>query len=311
METATRSDAAAGTERITTIDWGLEPGQDSFERFYRQITDRDDLPSIPEVARQLMMAVNRETTTGRELASLIGRDQSLAAKLLRLANSAFFGLQRTVTDLGQAVTLLGFGHVRDLVMTLSLWGSIGDGDPTTTKRRKPLWIHCASVAAAAKLLAKKVGRMDVGEALSAGLLHDIGKLLLGLRLGATYWEMIDQAEEMGTDPTMVELDAFGIHHGTVGQYLLQLWSLPETLSQAVSEHHEPLEIEPGSTVGVGHVVNAANRIVHLLAHGGEEEEAGAILEALAPGKLRADMWPAMRDDLEAEQEQIAGFFGRS
>lgn len=301
-------ETAASSGYVTEIDWGLEPGQAAFERFYRQITDRDDLPSIPEVARHLMMAVNRETTTARELASLIGRDQSLAAKLLRLANSAFFGLQRNVTDLGQAVTLLGFGSVRDLVMTLSLWGSIGESDPETSKRRKPLWIHCASVAAVAKLLAKKIGRIDAGEALSAGLLHDLGKLLLGLRLGGTYWEMTDQAKAMVTDATTAELDAFGIHHGTVGQYLLQLWGLPETLAEGVSTHHDPLEVEPGAPIGISHVVNAANRIVHSVAQG-NQEEAGAVLEALAPGRLTADMWSALQKDFEAEQEQIASFFG--
>jgi len=301
-------ETAASSGKITEIDWALDPGQAAFERFYRQITDRDDLPTIPEVARHLMMAVNRETTTPRQLASLIGRDQSLAVKLLRLANSAFFGLQRTVTDLGQAVTLLGFGSVRDLVMTLSLWGAIGNGDPVTLKRRKPLWIHCASVAAASKLLAKRVGRIDAGEALSAGLLHDIGKLLLGLRLGATYWDMLDQAEETGTDPTTIELDAFGIHHGTVGQYLLQLWALPQTLSDGVSAHHAPLTMEPGSAIGLPHVVNAANRIVRLIAHE-SEQEAIAVLESLAPGRLTAEMWPALQEEFEAEQEQIAGFFG--
>ena len=299
-------DTATSSGRVTAIDWGLEPGPAAFERFYRQITDRDELPTIPEVARHLMMAVNCETTSPRELASLIGRDQSLAATLLRLANSAFFGLQRTVTDLGHAVTLLGFGNVRDLVMTLSLWSIIGDGDPTTSKRRKPLWIHCASVAAAAKLLAKRVGRLDAGEALSAGLLHDIGKLLLGLRLGATYWEMLDRADEAGEDSTTVETDAFGIHHGTVGQYLLQLWALPQPLYEAVSLHHEPLDY--GRAIGIQQVVSAANRVVHLMVRGSEEGIV-ELLETLAPGRLTAEAWPALRGEFEAEQEQIAGFFG--
>ncbi len=298
--------AAANLTGVTTIDWGTDPGPDAFERFYRQLTDRDDLPTIPEVARHLTTAVNRESTTAKELASLIQRDQSLALKLLRLANSAFFSLRRPCTGIGHAVTLLGFGTVRDLVMTLSLWGSIGDADPTTRRRRKSLWLHCASVGAAAKMVAKRVRGVDPGEALSAGLLHDIGKLLLGLRVGSTYWEMLDVAEETGADPTIVEQEAFGIHHGTVGKYLLQLWALPEPLHQAVAEHHNLLEISV--PVGLGQVVNAANRLVGLL-DPGREAEAVAILETLAPGRLTAEMWPALRDDLEAEQQQLAGFFG--
>jgi putative nucleotidyltransferase with HDIG domain len=298
--------AASSEIRITQIDWGAEPGPEAFERFYRELTDRDDLPTIPEVARHLMVAVNQQSTTAKHLADLIGRDPSLTANLLRLANSAFFGLQRRVTDIRHAVTLLGFTTVRDLVMTLSLWGTIGDRDPTTRLRRKLLWAHCAGVGALAKLLAKKVGKVDAGEALSAGLLHDIGKLLLGLRLGTTYWDMLD---DVGVgNPTGLEEEAFRIHHGTVGQYLLQLWGLPATLSEAVSRHHEPLV--PESSIGVWQVVNAANRILPVAATG-NEEEAITILDALAPGRFAEDGWTALRDDLEAEQALIAGFLGNA
>ncbi len=297
--------AAGSAVGVTAVDWSAEPDPEAFERFYRQVTDRDDLPTIPEVARRLVVAVNRETTTGRELASLLSSDAALVAKLLSLANSAFFALARPVTDVGHAVTLLGFGTVRDLVMTLSLWGSLGDKDPATRARRRSLWIHCASVGAIAKALAKKIGRIDTGEALSAGLLHDVGKLLLGLRLGGTYWEMLDQACADGMEPTAVEIETFGVHHGVIGQYLLRLWALPETLCHAVSQHHEPLVAT--APVGVVQVVNAANLLADFTAPA-HDPEAGVILETLAPERLRADMWPLMRDDLEAERRQIAGFF---
>jgi len=297
---------AVNLASVTDVDWGTDPGPEAFERFYRQLTDRDELPTIPEVARHLTVAVNRETTTARQLAALIQRDQALALKLLRLANSAFFSLRKPCTGIAHAVTLLGFGTVRDLVMTLSLWGSIGDSDPTTRRRRKALWLHCATVGATAKILGKKIRGVDAGEALSAGLLHDIGKLLLGLRLGSTYWEMLDVAEESGTDPTTVEHEAFGIHHGTVGKYLLQLWSLPESLCDAVAGHHDLLEVSV--PVSLTQVVNAANRLVELL-DPGCEEEAGVIIETLEPGRLTADLWPELRSDIEAEQQQLAGFFG--
>jgi putative nucleotidyltransferase with HDIG domain len=297
--------AAGSSVGVTAVDWSADPGPEAFERFYRQVTDRDDLPTIPEVARRLVLAVNRETTTGRELASLLARDGALVARLLRLANSAFFALGRPVTDVAHAVTLLGFGTVRDLVMTLSLWNSLGDKDPVTRARRTGLWVHCASVGAIAKILAKKIGRIDAGEALSAGLLHDVGKLLLGLRLGGSYWKMLDEASADGTEPTLAEIEAFGVHHGVIGQYLLQLWALPETLCHAVAQHHEPLAAV--APPGVSQVVNAANRLADLGAPE-NDAEAGAILEALAPERLRADMWPHMREDLDAERRQIAGFF---
>lgn len=314
MRTAPLSDS-----NVTVIDWSGDPGPEAFERFYRQITDRDELPSIPEVARHLMMAVNRPNTTGRQLADLIQRDPALATKLLSLVNSAFFGLRRPVTDLGQAVMLLGFGSVRDLVMTISLWGSLGDSEPTTKRRRKSLWIHCASVGATAKLLSKQVGRIDAGAAMSAGLLHDLGKLLLGLRLGSTYWDMLDQARESGEDPTAVEVEALGIHHGRVGQYMLQLWGLPQTIFEAVSDHHMPLE--PGIEIGVPQVVNISNRLVDLMDRPGARperegdesategpDEVAELLEILAPGRINPDLWVQLQEEIADEQKQIAGFF---
>ncbi len=290
---------------VTTLDLSGEPGPGAFERFYRQVTDRDDLPTIPEVARRLMMAVNKETTTAKQLAILLSRDQALTAKVLRLANSAFFALARPVTDISHAVTLLGFGAVRDLVMTLSLWGSLGDSDPITCKRRKALWMHCATVGAISKILAKKVGRVDAGEALSAGLLHDVGKLLLGLRLGTTYWDMLDQAEDAEINPVEVETEAFGIHHGIIGDHMLRLWGLPEVLCVAISQHHDALVFD--GAVGVPEVVNAANRLVHIM-EPEHDDEAATLLTALAPARLTAAMWPAIRQDVEAEQDQISGFF---
>lgn len=288
-----------------TLDWTAEPGPKAFERFYRLITDRDELPTVPEVAQRLMQIVNKETANSAELVALLTRDQALAAKLLRLANGAFFALPRPVTDLGHAVRLLGFGTVRDMVMSLSLWGSLGDTDPATRKHRQALWVHCASVGVISKLLAKKIGRLDPGEALSAGLLHDLGSVLLGLRLGTTYWDMLDQAEDAKVDPTQVERDTFGLHHGIVGQYMLQMWALPQTLCDAVGRHHDPPIFD--NPVGIAHVVNAANHLVRLVAPE-HDEQAGALLAALAPGRLTADMWPMLRDDFEAEQRQIRGLF---
>lgn len=293
---------------IQANDWRTDPGPEAFERFYRLITERDEVPAIPEVAHRLMAIINKETTTIRDLVTLITRDPSLAARVLRLANSAFFALPRPVTDLAQAVTLLGFGTVRDLVMSLSLWGSIGDSDPDSQKRRKALWVHCAGVGVISKLLAKSIGRIDPGEALSAGLLHDFGKLLLGLRLGDTYWQMLNEVKEDGSESAALEQDTFGIHHGTIGQFMLQMWALPQPLCDAVANHHDPLV--GAAPVGIHHVVNAANRLADLL-DPQHDEAASALVVTLSPDRLTADMWPALRDEVEVEHRQIAGLFENS
>src|SRR5882724_4219359 len=134
---------------------------------------QDTLPSAPEIAQRMLVTVNRENARIDDLAKLIVRDQALAARLLRLANSAFFALRCKVTSIPHAVTLLGFQRVRDLALGLSVWGALDKDDPAARRYRRRMWIHTSTVAATAKVLAERTGA-DGGTAFAAGLLHDVG-----------------------------------------------------------------------------------------------------------------------------------------
>src|SRR5262245_58414477 len=103
--------------------WDAPARSPAQERFYRELMAADQLPSPPEVAQRMLVAVNRDDVRVQDLAKLIARDQALTARLLRLANSAFFAIRSRVTSIPQAVTLLGFVRVRDLVLGLSVWTS--------------------------------------------------------------------------------------------------------------------------------------------------------------------------------------------
>ena len=102
-----------------------------------------------------------------------------------------------------------------------------------------MWTHTSTVAAASKMIAERV-RGDGGQAFTAGLLHDVGKLVLGLRLGDTYWSLLDDARHMG-GAAAAEQEAFGCNHATVGGWLLQLWGMPPALVDPVALHTERLD----------------------------------------------------------------------
>jgi putative nucleotidyltransferase with HDIG domain len=216
----------------------------ALEMFRNELLHFQHLPAAPEIVQQVIALVGRETTNARVLGDFVGRDPTLAARLLGFANSSFVAARRPVTDIGQAIVLLGVSQVRDLVLTASVWGELGEQRGITPARRRTLWVHSATVAAAAKRLAPDVGADD-GTAFTAGLLHDVGKLVLGLRLGESYWRMLEQAEEDGRDVADVERETFGCHHGTVGGWLLGMWRLPEELGEAASLHHEAVVAERG------------------------------------------------------------------
>jgi putative nucleotidyltransferase with HDIG domain len=287
--------------------WDAPPRSAAQERFYRELMSTEQLPSAPEIAQRMLVAVNREDSRVDDLAKLIARDQSLTARLLRLANSAFFAIRGGVRSIPQAVTLMGLVRVRDLVLGLSVWGSLNGNDPRGRQHRRAMWVHTTAVAAAAKLLAQRTGG-DGASAFAAGLLHDVGKLVLGLRLGKSYWALLDEAAEQGVGAAALEEETFGCHHATVGGWLLQLWQLPPALVDAVAYHHDPLGAEFGMDLPA--TVAAANRLIDAtdpqsgLARGEALEE----IRTFAPGLLDSESWREMYASLMREQQAVAALF---
>ena len=289
-------------------EWDTPTRTPGLERFYRELMAVEKLPSPPEIARRMLAAVNNETADTRRLSALIARDQSLTVRLLRLANSAFFAVRSKVTSIQQAVILLGFARVRDLVLGLSVWGALGGGGATGRRYRTRLWTHSATVAAAAKLLAERTGG-DGPTAFTAGLLHDVGKLVLAIRLGASYWEMLEEAEGRGESAATVEIESFQCHHGTVGGWLLQLWQLPPTLADAVALHHDPLSADYGLDLPL--IVAIADRLVSASdpVSGEARREAIDEVRAVAPGLLEANPWQELYAGVAREQGALASIFG--
>jgi putative nucleotidyltransferase with HDIG domain len=302
MPVAVRAMAAG----IVREPWDAAPASPAQERFQRELLAMGNLPSPPEVAQRVLATANREDADVRQLAALISCDQALAARLLRLANGALFAVRSRVTAIGQAVALLGVGRVRDLVLGLAVWGGFAGATGSGRRHAHALWLHAAMVAATAKLLAER-GRLDAGAAFTAGLLHDIGKLVFGLRLGDSYWALVDDAGERGAPLATVETETFGCHHATVAGWLLQLWQLPPELVGAVARHHDALDAAYGFDVTAA--VALANRLVAatdprsgtLVA-----PDTAAELAGLAPD-LAPD-WPAVHARLASERDAVASLF---
>jgi HD-like signal output (HDOD) protein len=288
--------------------WDAPPRSPAQERFYRELMGAEQLPSAPEIAQRMLVTINREDAGVEQLTRLIAQDPSLTARLLRLANSAFFALRTRVTSIPQAVTLLGFARVRDLALGLSVWSAFDAKDPAGRRYRRRMWTHAATVAATAKRVAERTGN-DGGTAFAAGLLHDIGKLVLGLRLGQSYWALLDEAAARGERANAVEREAFGCHHGTVAGWLLQLWQLPPTLVDPVALHHDPLAPELGLDVPAAVVI--ADRLVNATdpRSGTVRAEVLAEVRDFAPGLAGSDEWRALYADAVREQQAIEGVFG--
>src|SRR5690242_9985512 len=167
--------------------------QQAVQQFRAEVMARKNLPTIPTVLAKILQLVDAETASGKELIAVVERDQALTGKLLRLANSAFFGQSRRVATIPRAVVLLGFSTVRNLALGVKVWDALGSG--IARNRLEELWLHAVAVAAATKAVVARVRAGDPDEAFTAALLHDVGRLVIAMRFRDEYWKAVGGSAE--------------------------------------------------------------------------------------------------------------------
>lgn len=197
--------------------------------------------SLPSVYLEAMRELNSPTASAERVGEIMARDLAMTAKLLQLANSAFFGLQRRVTTPADAVVMLGMATVKAVAMGIQLYADLDKVKPLYFSTDK-LWRHCLSVGTRARRLAQHVtGDARLAEeAFTAGLFHDIGKLILSVQLDELYQRSVTLAEKRRVPIWEIETELFGSSHGEAGACLLGLWGLPQAVVEAVGWHHQPL-----------------------------------------------------------------------
>lgn len=225
----------------------------------RLITQIPSLPSLPSLYMDLISELRSENSTTARVSEIMSRDMGMCAKLLQLANSAFFGLSQPVTNPSEAVLFLGVATVQSLVLSTQIF-SLFEKVKITAFSFPDLWQHCWMTGMLAKKIAesKNQSNLDPQECFTAGLLHDIGKLVLATSMRQRYEQVMTKAQEQRQPVWKAECDAFGSSHGEVGAYLLGLWGLPDPIIEAVAFHHQPrYTAEAGFDVlSVVHLANA-------------------------------------------------------
>jgi putative nucleotidyltransferase with HDIG domain len=248
-----------------------------------------DLPSLPAIVLDLIGSFEREDLDTAVLAEKMSRDQALAAKLLRLANSSFYGLPAKVRTVREAIVVLGFDSARALAVASSVIETFSGG----ACRRIDVagfWRHSIAAALCAKNLARHAG-LDQDAAFIAGLLHDIGRLVLASSFPDEYAQAVAYCGRMDTTMSEAELHVLGVDHQRAGQMLAEAWHFPPAIQRAIGQHHAPDKDELCDVPGVVHAANAMVQALDL--GGGEHMAVPRLLDAtwhslgLAPEQLRA------------------------
>ena len=203
---------------------------------YRKLVEEArGLPALASVITSVMNAVIDDTSS-HDIAEIIEKDGSVTARILKVINSAYYGLSGHVSTVSQAVPLLGIQVVKNIVLTFSVLDIFPQGTKDGYDFQK-LWEHGFATAAASRLIAREMRYPDPEEALVAGLLHDIGVLVFTRHGLDDYKAVLRECEETGRPLVDIEQRVLGINHAEVGALLAEKWKLPEILVAPVRYHH--------------------------------------------------------------------------
>ena len=233
------------------------------------------LPSLPAVYNQLREALKDPECLINDIAKIIEQDMAMSAKVLQLVNSAFFGLFKTIDSPAHAVNLLGLDTIKALVLGVGVFSEIKP-DNHKSFSAVALWSHSVTTAA----FAKKIAQAETGEkeiidnSFIAGIIHDIGKLLLFSHVRPQFIEAVEIAVETGLPLVQCEQAIFSANHCDIGGYLIGLWGLPGQVIEAITFHHR-LGRYPGSAFSPAIAVHAADVIYYKLHPG---QSIGAVPE---------------------------------
>lgn len=209
------------------------------ETIKRLVGLMDPLPSLPALYTEIVQELQSSDASIRHVGEIISKDPGMTAKILQLVNSAFFGIRRRVSHPADAATFLGLETIQSLVFSVKAFSMFNT--PVRESSITQIWRHSLATAVLAKRIAvgERAGKSEVDESFTAGLLHDLGKLVLSNNLTRRYGEVIQHAAESGTALCTVEREMLGTTHAEVGAYLLGLWGLPDPIIEAIALHHRP------------------------------------------------------------------------
>lgn len=199
----------------------------------------NSLPSLPPLFDRLMELIESQETSTNQIAAVINEDIAMAAQILKLVNSAFFSLSRRIETIQEAVSYLGLDILRQLVLAQHLFAQCSAQERTTFKLDE-LWQHSLCTATLAKAIAENDNVCGTigNSAYLAGLLHQIGKLILMRHLPEIYTEILQEVQQQGKSQVQAESERLGTNHAIIGGYLTSLWGLPHNITEAVSLHHD-------------------------------------------------------------------------
>jgi putative nucleotidyltransferase with HDIG domain len=257
--------------------------------------DVRNLPALPMSVLRVMHMIGDGSCASKDVAHVIQADPTFSVRVLKLANSAHYGLSRKVSTISEAVLLLGMRTVRNLAIAAATHNTMSKPLPGYELGAGDLWRHSVACALASQLLATMTGYREPEEAFVAGLLHDIGKVVLATQVSELMPDMRAYMEEHGSTFLDSERAVIGFDHAQIGGRIARKWNLPLVLIQTIEWHHEP--VQDGKLLVLPGVVHVANAVCLIAGIG------------LGSDGLRTSVDPSVLDALRLDTGQIENVLG--
>lgn len=257
-------------------------------RYQRIVENIKQLPALPAIVAKVISVVNSPDTSAEDAADLIEKDPALTTKILRLANSAFYGMPRSISSVSSAVVILGFNTIKSLVLGASVV-NLFPGTRASSFDRLRFWKHSIICGMAARDIAQSLmgeSFIDPQSAFCAGIMHDIGKLIFELFAADDYKNVCSYSKKNELSVTDAEKSIMGITHAQIGSILADKWGLPVELEQTIVYHHNPDAAK--KTEAIVGVVHLADLMAHKLGCGLWDNEALPARWAMAADVLGVD-----------------------
>lgn len=275
------------------------------ERLKHLVGRIENVPTLPTVVARILAATQDPDTSAEDVNRIILSDQALTAKVLKLVNSAFYGFPRRVGTVTEAIVILGFGTIRNLAITASVFKVFGR-QGTGRFDRAAFWRHCLGVGVVSRALAGKMGIANREDVFVAGLLHDLGKVILDQHWHEAFVEALARVESESCTLYQAEQEVLGVSHAEVGMWLAERWNMPEFLSLAMGLHHRPGDApEPFPVVSLVHVADVLTRFKGI-GNAGDPVQLPLQTEALARLKFKREYLESVMGSIDAELEEAAG-----